>query len=321
MAHDNDTYCVPGMQAFDNNFVAALVVQYMDVPTLVAFASTSRSHSRLLQMEVARRKGRVRELMDEIRALVQPLRPLSPVEVGGALARRDEARRLVDSGLDWLSSKNHLQDRLNVAGASCGTCRRDRLFFAERLVLKPHSLSDLTERCPLLPVLFYAPSSADRCDTGCIIDLGTEASVREMQHLVTHLWKGERLSYSRKHADQVLEEATRDRASPGNSAGNPYACNLDCPLRIVEERNQRHSSSSRYDMEEVHNQLVCRTAKRLVGDVQGGGAAAAAAIESFRLACRLFVAQYPLSLPFLLWILTEIEAEQRRQARGVHEDG
>jgi hypothetical protein len=68
----------------------------------------------------------------------------------------------------------------------------------------------------------------------------------------------------------------------------------------------------------VHNQLVCRTAKRLVGDVQGGGAAAA--IESFRVACRQFVAQYPLSLPFLLWILAEIEAEQRRQARGVHED-
>jgi hypothetical protein len=314
--HDKDGKdCVPGI--FDNNFVAALVVQCLDVPTLVAFASTSRPHSRLLQAEVARRKGRVRELMDEIRALVQPLRPISAVEVRGALARRDEARRLVDSGLDWLSSKNHLQDRLNVAGASCGTCRRDRLFFAERLVLKPHSLSDLAERCPLLPLLFYAPS-ADLCCTGGMTDLVSEASVREMQHLVTHLWKGERLSYSRKHADQVLEEATRDRASPGSSAGNPYACNLDCPLRIVEARNQRHSSSTRYDMEEVHNQLVCRTAKRLVGDVQGGGAAAA--IESFRVACRQFVAQYPLSLPFLLWILAEIEAEQRRQARGVHED-
>jgi hypothetical protein len=306
---DDGECCLP--RIFDNNFVAPLVIQYMDIPTLVPFASTSRSHSRLLLAEVARRKNRVRELLDDIRALVRPLRPLSDFEVREAMALQDEARRLIDSGLDWLCSKNHLQDRLNMEGASCGTCRRDRLFFAERIILKPHSLLDLTEHCPMLPVLFYAPT-VDASHMGSICDLVSDASVREMQHLVTHLWKGERLSYSRKHADQVLEEATRDRASPGAAASNPYACNLDCPLRIVEARNQRHASRSRYDMEEVHNQLVCRTAKRLVGD--------GAAIESFRLACRQFVTQYPLSLPFLLWILTEIEQEQTRHERNAQEE-
>lgn len=307
-ARDQDDCYSP--MIFDNNFVAPLVVQYMDVPTLVAFASTNRSHFLHLQTEVARRKGRVRELLDEIDALVRPLRPISPVEVRDALAMQDEARGLVDSGLGWLCSKNHLQDRLNVEGASCGTCRRDRLFLAERLILKPHNLRDLTEHCPLLPLLFYAPS--DGAIHTCRNALVSDASVREMQHLLTHLWKGERLSYSRKHAAQVLEEAIRDRASPGVAASNPYACNLDCPLRIVEARNQRHTSCSRYDMEEVHNQLVSRTAKRLVGDN--------AAIESFRLACRQFVTEYPVSLPFLLWILTEIEEEQKRQERTVHEE-
>jgi hypothetical protein len=60
-------------------------------------------------------------------------------------------------------------------------------------------------------------------------------------------------------------------------------------------------------MEEVHQQLVLRTAKQLVRDGENS-------VEAFRVACRAFAPLEPLSLPFLLWILTEVEEERTRQA-------
>jgi hypothetical protein len=294
---------------FDSDFVAPLVMQFLDVPSLVALGSTCREHSRRLGEEVDRRKGRFRQIQTAIRAVVSSLRPIPACEVREALELQDEARRLVDSGLGWLSSKAHVQDRLGVPGACCTTCRRDKLFLTERLILKPHSFADVCQDCLMLPIQFYALSSSLSKEQPLVGDICvdvSEASVQEMQQLISHLWQTERLSYSRKHACQVLEQAIRRQSSSTCGAASPYVCNLDFPLRIVEARHQH--VSCRYDMEEVRHQLVRRTAERMAGCKK--------CAEAFRLACRAYVQLEPFSLPFLLWILTEIEEEQERRVEG-----
>jgi hypothetical protein len=259
---------------------------------------------------VDRRKGRFRQIQTAIRAVVSSLRPIPAREVREALKLQEEARRLVDSGLGWLSTKAHVQDRLGIPGSSCSTCRRDKLFLSERLILKPHSLPDVCQDCLMLPTQFYTSSSSMSNETlvgnsgELCLDV-SEASVQEMQQLISHLWQTERLSYSRKHACQVLEQAIRRQSSSTCGATSPYVCNLDFPLRIIEARHQH--VSCRYDMEEVRHQLVRRTAKRMAGCRKS--------VEAFRLACRAYIQLEPLSLPFLLWILTEIE-EQEGQVEG-----
>jgi hypothetical protein len=299
-------YCIA---VFDNDFVVPLVMQYMDVPSLVALGSTSQHHLLLMTEEVKRRKDRFRQIQMTIHASVTSLRPIPASDVREALKLQDEARRLVDSGLGWLSSKTHVQDRLGIPGSSCSTCRRDKLFLAERLILKPHGVPDLCQTCPILPTHFYVSSSS--LSKGSLVagdgsepcEEISEASVQEMQQLISHLWQTERLSYSRKHACQVLEQAVRRQSSTASCATSPYVCNLDFPLRIVEARHQHISCL--YDMEEVRHQLVRRTATRMVAYKKS--------VEAFRVACRAYVHLQPLSLPFLLWILTEIDEEQERQ--------
>src|SRR3569623_1378016 len=113
---------------FDNDFVAPLVMQYLDIPSLMAFASTCRYHYYdLLDEEVKRRKDLFQQIKLEIQSLLSPTRAIPPCRVKKALLLQTDAKILIDGGLGWLESKKHVQS-LTDSAHCCSICRRDRFF-------------------------------------------------------------------------------------------------------------------------------------------------------------------------------------------------
>jgi len=322
---------------FDHDFVAPLVMQLLDVPTLVAFAATCGHHHRvLLPEEVRRRKDRFESIRSNIAVLLSPRHTLPLRDVRAAIQLQAEARALVDGGLGWLEARKHLQERVLQPGQCCSSCARDRLFLTERLLLKSHRPSDLAHQALLLPNLFYASeralaAAADDDDEDMFNDhppLETTGAthlpsrrkpyaqdeyqeealrVERQLHWMRHLWCGERLSYSRRHVREAVCRTLAGVVVTGGCGGSgtangaralvrPYGCNLDHPLRLL-------CDAPGPDVEQVHQQIVQRTARRLVaGDLPE--------VEAFRVAVRTFVDEEPLSLPLWLWILTDVERLQ-----------
>jgi hypothetical protein len=75
-------------------------------------------------------------------------------EVHQALRLREEACRLIDSGLGWVDHGYIDGDGYDFTSVCC-VCSRDRLFADERKVFTPHRSAGIAEHFLMLPTSFY----------------------------------------------------------------------------------------------------------------------------------------------------------------------
>jgi hypothetical protein len=133
--------------------IVPFLMGFLDVPTLVSLGSTSKKNQEHLSEQIAQRKSRFKTIQNKIsnELLAADNLVSSREEVHRALGRREEACRLIDSGLGWI---DHGGD--NYASTSvCSCCSRDRLFADERKLLTPHRSGDIAEHFLMLPTSFY----------------------------------------------------------------------------------------------------------------------------------------------------------------------
>lgn len=131
---------------------------------------TNRMLHQLLKPAVQRRKKVFAKIKAQIQHLVvqqeENLVVPSSTQMEEAFHLQGQAKRLIDSGLDWL---HHRFDTFNFydfdqdggadeaenPGLACPHCARDTFFHEERLWLKPHVIEDLARGGRLLPKIFF----------------------------------------------------------------------------------------------------------------------------------------------------------------------
>jgi hypothetical protein len=159
--------------------IVPFLMDFLDVPTLVSLGSTNKKNHVHLSQEVARRKSRFKAIQNKISTeLLSADNPMpSREKVDQALSLRQEACRLIDSGLGRVDHKPI--DFTNV----CSLCSRDRLFVDERKLLNGHRSGNTAEHLLMLPAAFYLSGNLI-CEKAAIPD-GTPPPSEEMIKRVT----------------------------------------------------------------------------------------------------------------------------------------
>jgi hypothetical protein len=251
------------------DFVVPLIMDFLDVPTLVSLGSTNKKNQGHLSEQVAQRKSRFKAIQDKISNELLSATNLLPSseEVHQALRLREKACRLIDSGLGWVDHGYIEGDEYDFTSVCC-VCSRDRLFADERKLLTPHRSGDIAEHFLMLPTSFYL--SKNQISEASSTD-GTLPSEELIKNLsdgpLSYLWHAE------DHMGFVHEM----------TAFSPFFQDGFFPLRIFMHRNSG-----------CFTDIVCETAKQIVDMGQ---------LEAFRIAARRFVKERPHSLPCLLLAL------------------
>jgi hypothetical protein len=254
------------------DLIVPLLMEFLDVPTLVSLGSTDKKNQEHLSEQVARRKSRFKAIQNKISNELLSAEILVPSreKVHQALRLRQEACRLIDSGLGWVDHE-YIMDDYDFTSV-CSLCSRDRLFSDERKFLKAHRSGDIADHFLMLPTSFYLPKNRTREESSTD---GTPPSEELIKRLkdgpLLFLWGAE------DHMGSAHE----------STSFTPFFQDGLFPLRIFS-----HPSAGFY------TNMVDETAERIVHMGQ---------LETFRIAARRFVKERPHSLPCLL--LTLVQAD------------
>jgi hypothetical protein len=251
------------------DLLVPLIMDFLDVPTLVSLGSTNKKNQGHLSEQVAQRKSRFKAIQDKIsNELLSATNLLhSREEVHQALQLREEACRLIDSGLGWVDHGYIEGDEYDFTSVCC-VCSQDRLFANERKFLTPHRSGDIAEHFLMLPTSFYLSKNR-------ISEASSTDSTLPSEELIKNLTDGP-LSYL-WHAEDHMGAAHE------MAAFSPTFQDGLFPLRIF-----THPDS------DFFTAIVNETTERIVDMGQ---------LEAFRIAARRFVKKRPNSLPCLLLAL------------------
>jgi hypothetical protein len=251
------------------DLIVPFLMDFLDVPTLVSLGSTSKKNQEHLSKQIAQRKSRFTAIQNKISNELLSADNLLPSrdEVHQALGLREEACRLIDSGLGWVDHGYIDGDDYDFTSVCC-VCSQDRLFGDERKLLTPHRSGDIAEHFLMLPTSFYLPKNqiSEESSTD-----GTPPSEELIKRLtdgpLLHLWGAEdHMGFSHEM-----------------TAFSPFFQDGSFPLRIFS-----HGSAGFF------TEIVYETAEQIV---EMGH------LEAFRIAARRFVKLRPHSLPCLLLAL------------------
>jgi hypothetical protein len=268
------------------DLIVPLIMDFLDVPTLVSLGSTNKKNQGHLSEQVAQRKSRFKSIQDKISNELLSATNLLPSreEVHQALSLREEACRLIDSGLGWVDHGYIDGDEYDFTNVCC-VCSQDRLFVEERKFLTPHRSGDIAEHFLMLPTSFYL--SKYKISEASSTDAGTLPSEEMIKNLkdgpLSYLW----------HAEDHMGAAHE------MTAFSPFFQDGLFPLRIFMHRNSG-----------FFTEIVYEVAERIVDMGQ---------LEAFRVAACRFVKECPHSLPCLLLAL--VVADQSVAAADDAADG
>jgi hypothetical protein len=254
------------------DLIVPFLMDFLDVPTLVSLGSTNKKNQEYLTEQVAQRKSRFKAIQNKISNELLSADNLVPSreDVHQALGLREEACRLIDSGLGWVDHGYIDGDDYDFTSV-CSCCSRDRLFVDERKLLKPHRSGDIAEHFLMLPTSFYL--SKNQISEESSTDGDTPPTEELIKRLtdgpLLHLWGAE------DHMGHAHEMA----------AFSPFFQDGFFPLRIFTHRDGSTT---------FFKEIVYEAARHIVRRGH---------LEAFRIAARRFVKERPHSLPCLLFAL------------------
>ena len=253
------------------DLIVPFLMEFLDVPTLVSLGSTSKKNQEHLSEQVAQRKSRFKAIQNKISNELLSADNLMPSreEVHQALGLREEACRLIDSGLGWVGHGYIDGDEYDFTSV-CSCCSRDQLFADERKLLKPHRSGDIAEHFLMLPTSFYLSKNQITEESSTDGTPPSEELIkRQTAGPLLYLWSAE------DHMGSAHEM----------TAFSPFFQDGLFPLRIFTHPDG--SAGFFTDIVDETAQLIVETGH----------------LEAFRIAARRFATERPHSLSCLLLAL------------------
>jgi len=209
--------------------ISALVMEFLDVKSLLFLGATSRHHRALLQQEVLQRKKRFTELRQ---ALQECAHRLDRCDVADSHSIRETyaqaqqldraARNWIDSGVGRLGHPVEQFRRTDLAGI-CPICSNDPWFYAERVQIMPHRIRDIVSCSIVLPSIFYFSDRVSNHPNESSMDIlqNDEERIEQARRYVQATWSLLRATTFAAHPTDVTENNTNN--------GNRYYWDPDVP--------------------------------------------------------------------------------------------